>query len=71
MEGKRVIVSENACTFHNSFWVTGPGCRLGSLMFCFSTGRALFPDTVVFPEKRSGPVWRQMLDFLLSALAPH
>lgn len=38
VEGKRVIVSENACTFHNSFWVTGPGCRLGSLMFCLSTG---------------------------------
>lgn len=49
VEGKRVIVSENACTFHNSFWVTGPGCRLGSLMFCFSTGRALFPDTSGLP----------------------
>lgn len=69
------MVSENVCTFHNS----SPDrlqCGVSSdarpsRPVSQRAGQILFHDTNGLPREEVWPPLSQMLDFLLSPLAPH
>lgn len=78
MQGKRVIVSENVCTFHNSL-PDRPQSGVSSdadddwleRSVSQRAGQILFHDMNGLPREEVWPRLSQMLDFPLSPLAPH
>lgn len=66
VEGKRVIVSQNACTFHNSSR-DRPRCRLRRrrrpALRSGARARSSSLTPAVFPEKRSGGIFESDVGF--------